>query len=124
MIEENRTTVSFNEKFFSFLEHHLSKTLENLANNKFDLFWCDGVAIPFVDAQLTKTHIANTKKIITEAWMGPTGQDKYAMEIKLGPRSLERCLNDNGLEDCLPANDSMDWISLDISQKNIEIRLK
>lgn len=86
--------------------------------------WCDGIVYPFVESQLSKEVLLKTRTIITNAFIGPDGQDEYEMTIKFGPLSIDRYVNDSDLIDCLPSEKSADWIKLDIEKRKIELRLK
>jgi len=116
-------TLSFNEIFCAELEHHLSEVFRNCSISKYDIFWCDGVKMPFLDNQLTKDSIFNTKQITTHAFIGANGQGLYEMIIKLGPLSIDACINDKSLKDCLPGSESMEWVKLDTSANMIELQL-
>ena len=114
---------SFNEDFCSMLEYHLTRAFGNSANKEINRLWCDGILIPFLDSQLTTKNILATEKILTEARIGFDGQEKYQMIIKLGPNSLEACINMLSLQNCLPNDTSMNWIILDRDNKIIELQL-
>ena len=60
-----------------------------------------------------------TKKIETMAWMGFTGQDRYEMTIKLGLDSIKNYKKGLSLIDCLPSDESLDWVTLDIEKKQL-----
>jgi len=117
-------TVPFNEDFCAILEYHLSKAFANSSTNKFEQFWCDGVAIPELVSQLTIPNIIATKQIVTKAWMGLNGQDVYEMTIKLGLQSIKNYVKNIPLTDCLPDTKNLDWLTLDMDAKTIELRLK
>jgi hypothetical protein len=57
------------------------------------------------------------------AWMGFTGQDRYEMTIKLGLDSIKNYKKGLSLIDCLPSDESLDWVTLDIEKKTIELQL-
>jgi hypothetical protein len=125
--KENKTIESFNEDFCDYLEYHLCETFKNSVREKEKLrgFWCDGVSQqPFIDSQITKKSVNDTRKIETIAWIGKTGQEKYNMTIRFGKYSLRRYAKGASLIDCIPSDETMDWIDIDIENKIIEIRLK
>ena len=64
-----------------------------------------------------------TKQIDTQAWAGVTGQDKYEMIIKSGPDALNKYAEGSSLIDCLPGDESLDWVMPDIEKKTIELQL-
>jgi len=87
-------------------------------------FWCDGVLMPTNDLQLTKKNINDKRKIVTKAFLGYDGQDEYDMTINFGQYSLRRYAKGTDLSDCLPNEETMDWVSLDMKSKTIELQLK
>ena len=114
---------SFSNDFCQHLEYHLTRSFQNASDNAIKSLWCDGVLDPFVESQLTKRSVNDTKTILTTAFIGNDGQGKYEMTIKFGPRSLNRYAHDAKMIDCIPSEESMDWITLDIENKKIEIHL-
>jgi hypothetical protein len=114
---------SFNKDFCAHLQYHLSLTFGNSADEEISHFWCDGVAIPN-DLLITRKSVIGAKKIVTMAWIGPDGQEKYEMTINLGEKSLENIIKGESLTDCLPGEDSSEWITLDMQQHTIALQLK
>jgi hypothetical protein len=115
---------SFNADFCVQLEHQLTRTFGNSEDKKLRGFWCDGVLMPFIESQLTKKNVNDTRKIVTKAWLGYDGQGEFEMTIHFGQLSLRRYAKGSDLGDCLPSENSMDWIELDIERKTIELQLK
>ena len=115
---------SFNEDFCAQLEYHLTRTFNQSDDKDLRGFWCDGILMPTNDLQLTKKNINDKRKIVTRAWLGYDGQDEYEMTINLGRYSLRRYAKGTDLSDCLPNEDTMDWVSLDMKSKTIELQLK
>lgn len=115
---------SFNDDFCVQLEYHLTRTFGNSKDKNLKGFWCDGVLMPFIDSQLTKKSVNDTRKIVTKCWLGYDGQDEFEMTIKFGKYSLRRYAKGSDLRDCLPSEKSMDWINLDMKEKTIELQLK
>ncbi len=126
MNEQNKDIIkeSFDEDFCARLEYHLTKTFESADDNKLKGFWCDGVLIPSIESQLTKKSVNDKRKIITKAWLGFDGQDEYEMTINFGQYSLRRYADGADLFNCLPSTDTLDWITLDMNKKTIELHLK
>ncbi len=123
--KENKTIESFNEEFCTHLEYHLCRTFENSNNEEIIGFWCDGVSgSPFIDSQITKKSVNDTGKIETRAWIGKAGQDEYYMTIRFGKYSLRRYARGTSLIDCIPGEETMDWIEIDTEKKIIKINLK
>jgi hypothetical protein len=125
----NGFNASFNELFCGHLEFYLCRTFENSTAEELRGFWCDGVSwAPYFNPELNKDHLSITKvvqsqEIITRAKMGVSGQDYYDMVLKLGPRSLSNYQQGLSLINCLPSDESMQWIHLDIENKKIELQL-
>jgi len=110
----------FNKSFCQELEYHLTRTFQNASTNKFDTIWCDGIAMP----SLEDHNDVQTNQISTDAWLGTNGQEKYTMLIKLGPLSVAAFEHGLNLSDCLPSDQTQDWITLDQEDKTIELRLR
>jgi myosin-crossreactive antigen len=115
---------SFNEDFCVQLAYHLTRTFGNSEDKKLKGFWCDGVMMPFIESQLTKKSVNDTKKIVTKAWLGYNGQGEFEMTINFGETSRECYAKGSDLTDSLPSEESMDWIILNIERKTIELQLK
>ena len=112
---------SFSYAFCIHLEYHLTKTFEKA--NKFEQVWCDGVKVPEAKDILMETFMTK-REIVTEAWLGYSGQDIYKMTMRLGEKSWEKCLKGHGLIRCLPNDKSMDWVDIDIENRTIVLQLK
>lgn len=65
-----------------------------------------------------------TAKIETTAYLGQSGQDAYAMTIFLGKRALRKYKNGKSIIDCVPSEETMEWIKLDVEKKWIHVTLK
>ena len=126
MTDDKKDTIkeSFNEDFCAELEYHLTRTFNQSDDKNLRGFWCDGILMPTNDLQLTKKNINDKRKIVTKACLGYDGQDEYEMTINFGQYSLRRYAKGTDLSDCLPNEDTMDWISLDMKSKTIELQLK
>lgn len=79
---------------------------------------------PSNDPQLTKQHVNDTRKIETWAYIGKDGQAIYHMTKKFGKYSLRRYAKGKNLIDCIPGEESMDWIDIDINKKTFEPRFR
>jgi hypothetical protein len=119
-------TQSFNEEFCLHLEGHLCDTFRNSEREDLKGFWCDGVAawFPEPDIQYAKKYVNDHRKFVTTAWIGKTGQDEYEVTVQFGKYSLRRYAKGRSLIDCLPSDETMDWIDIDTMKKTIELRLK
>lgn len=123
--KNTNTELSFNQDFCLHLEYHLGSTLEKSGREDVKGFWCDGVLhSPIPEGQLTKKNINDNRKIVTTAWIGKDGQDEYKMTILFGKYSLRRYAKGTSMIDCIPSDESMDWINIDVNNRKIEIRLK
>lgn len=125
IMPENQSPISnsFNEDFCSYLEYHLTRAFANSLNDEIRWLWCDGIKMPFNDSQLILQNIIETKQIATEAWIGIDGQGIYKMTIKLGPCSLDKIVQGMPLIDCLPGEESLNWVELDLTGKEIQLQL-
>lgn len=116
---------SFNEEFCTHLEFHLCRTFQQ--SNQVDIkdFWCDGVSwTPTPDSQLTKKSVNDKRLIKTREWLGKDGQGEYKMSIQFGSASLRRYAKGLSLIDCIPIEETMDWIAIDVEKRTISIQLK
>ena len=114
---------SFNVNFCQVLEYHLSKAFKNSVDNVLKYFWCDGIDEPVIIKQFTERNITSMKKIVTQAWIGTTGQDRYQMIIKLGRCSRRKALKGLDLKECLPDIAFEDWVEVDMKSCLIVVKL-
>ena len=115
---------SFSREFCERLEWHLGATFSAAGDKKISSLWCDGILAPFMDQELTKKSVSDTRKIVTTAFIGYDGQDRFEMTIRLGKYALRRYAKGTSMVDCIPGEESMDWITLDVVNRKIEVRLK
>ena len=87
-------------------------------------FWCDGVLAPFVDNELSKKHVNDSKQIVTQAFVGRSGQEEYTLILTLGKQSLERYACGRSLNDCFPDIHSSENFVINIEKKTMELFLK
>jgi len=120
-MNELRTAIqaAFNQDFCSELEYHLTRAFIN-CGGRFNVLWCDGIDVPDMNDQSTK----QPHKVFTMAWFGETGQNRFKMTIKLGKKALKYCGEGLSLSDCLPPDDRLDWVYLDMENKEIVVSLK
>ncbi len=121
---EHISNTLINEQFCSYLEYHLSRTLAHSENELIRGFWCDGILVPLAASQIFRSSVIETRKIVTKAWIGKDGQGEYEMIIKLGKRSLNNYAQGINLQDCVPSENSMDWIEVNVDKQVIEIQLQ
>ena len=121
---------SFSEDFCVYLEFHLCRTFDNSTAEELRGFWCDGVSwAPYFNPDVNRDYlriekVLEEKKIVTTAYLGKSGQDRYEMTLILGNMALINYEKGRSLIIALPDEESMDWIDLDIENKTIELRLK
>jgi len=114
---------SFNDYFRSLLEFHLCDAFGDLQDNILKYFWCDGISEPAINEQFRSRNITSIKQIITKAWIGPDGNGRYDMIIKLGRCSRRRALRGLNLKECLPDGEFEDWVEIDTENCLITIQL-
>lgn len=121
---------SFNQEFCEYLEYHLCRAFDHSELEELRGFWCDGVSwAPYYNENVNRDYlraenILKTKKIVTTANTGASGQDYYELTLQLGTSALKRYELGLSLIDCLPEEDSIGWFDLDVVNKKMEIRLK
>lgn len=121
----SNTDSSFSLEFCEKLEFHLTRTFKNAEDKELKAFWCDGIDPTGVDdLQTTRKSVNDTRKLVTKAWLGKDGQDVYEMTLLLGPKGLSNYAKGKSLLDCLPSDDTFDWINLDTVSRTIELKLK
>jgi hypothetical protein len=121
---ENISQESFNEDFCLYLEYHLGNTFAQSEDRAIRGLWCDGVMMPLISSQLSKKSVNDTRRIVTKAWIGYDGQGEYELTIKFGKYSLRRYAKGTSLKDCVPGDETMGWINIDVEKRRIEIQLK
>ena len=125
MNETESTTFELFSDFCEHLEYHLGAMVKNSHQEGIGGLWCDGVYPRDPDdPQLTKKHVNDTRKIETWAYIGKDRQDIYQMTIRFGKYSLRRYAKGKSLIDCIPSEETMDWIDIDMNKKTIELRLR
>ena len=113
----------FNEDFCSYLEYHLTRTFANSEDIAINKLWCDGIAMPFIDSEISKKSVNETNCIITKAWIGYDGQQEHEMTIKFGLIALGNYNKDISLISSLPNTESTSWVKLDVNKRTIELQL-
>jgi len=114
---------SFNGDFCTELEYHLCRAFENSDDNVLRYVWCDGVDEAMIDEQFTSQNITSIKQIITKAWIGTHGNDRYDMVIKLGQCARRKALKGLNIKSCLPDAELLDWVEIDLENLWIAIQL-
>jgi len=113
---------SFDQDFCSYLEYHLCQTFKNSADKNIRGLWCDGI----IHETLTKSNksVNDSRQLKTTAFIGKDGQSKYEMTIRFGNDALSKYAKGLDLKPCVPTENAMDWINIDIDKKTIELQLK
>ena len=63
--------------------------------------WMDGVLMPFVERQLSKKHVNDTRKIEAHAWaLTNKGDVKFDLVVYFEKYSLRRYARGSALDDC------------------------
>ena len=117
----NMTRESFDKEFCEYLEYHLTKTLKKSNDREISKLWCDGVALPD-SLQLSKKNVNDKRQIKTKVWVGTDGQIQFDLIIKFGNYSLKRYSAGENLAECVPDDNSLDWVTVDEKEKSIELR--
>lgn len=116
-------TESFDEHFCFILEYYLTSVLEEPNDKQIRSLWCDGILMPYIEIQLTKKSVNDTRKIETKAWIGqgPSKQCLFDLILRFGKYSLRRYAKGNNLKDCLPGSEN---ISVDFENKRMELFMR
>ena len=122
---ESNSKSSFNEEFCTKLEYRICSELEKSNDSELKGFWCDGILWKLSnESQLKHTHINDKKQIITNAWIGKTGQEKFKTIIHFGEKALKQYAKGTNLTESIPDLESKtEWIEIDKENKIIEIKL-
>jgi hypothetical protein len=84
----------------------------------------DGVVMPFVERQLSKKHVNDTRRIETHAWaMTNKGNVKFDVVIYFRNASLRRYARGSALDDCFPPFDDASAVKIDFEKELIELQL-
>jgi hypothetical protein len=126
MMSETKKIIneSFNEEFCSELEYRLTRFFAQSADSKLKGLWCDGILMPSEDSQSIKGKANDRLTILTKAWLGSDGQGEYEMIIRLGQCALRRHAEGANLAECIPGEESVDWVTVNMDKKTIELQLK
>jgi len=121
---EQNIKTPFNEEFCTQLEYRICHELEKSDDPNLKGFWCDGISWRVNEAQLTKKHVNDKRKIETKAWIGKTGQTEFKATIQFGKEALSSYEKGNSLTECIPVLETQsEWIEINIEDKTVKIRL-
>jgi len=86
--------------------------------------WMDGVLMPFVERQLSKKHVNDTRRIETRAWaLTNKGDVKFDLVLYFRKYSLRRYAKGSALDDCLPSVNDTGALKIDFERELIELEL-
>lgn len=86
--------------------------------------WMDGVLMPFVERQLGKKHVNDTRRIETHAWaLTNKGDIKFDLVIYFRKYSLRRYARGSALDDCFPPVNDASSVKFDFERERIELQL-
>jgi len=111
------------------LEYALCDYFYNCEDYELNGFWCDGVEHtlffnPDVNRDyLSVENVKQRRDILTVAYLGVGGQDRYSMKIIFGAKSLASYQNGERLTHCIPSIENDSWVKIDPNRKTIEISL-
>lgn len=120
---------SFNQEFCDYLERYINSVFEKNDDKRISALSCDGILPPFIDKQLTKKSVNDTKRMcgVTVFFLGGDAHSNntaYDLTIKFGKYSLRRYARGSSMVDCIPGVDSKKSIIIDTDNRKLEIRLK
>lgn len=112
----------FNEEFCTHLEWKLD--FDTLEIEGIKGYWCDGIDhLPDNIQSLSASHIREHKEIVTNAWIGQKGENRYAMTIRFGAQALKCYLNNQSLIPSIPEKNDPKWIDIQPENHCITILL-
>jgi hypothetical protein len=115
---------SFNTEFCEKLNSYLMDAMRDCHHPLAKACWMDGVLMPFVERQLSKKHVNDTRRIETHAWaLTNKGDVKFDVVIYLGKYSLRRYAKGSALDDCLPPIDDTGAAKINFEKELIELQL-
>lgn len=116
-------TESFDIDFCDALDRYLATVLPYDDHKLVCYATTDGVEMPFIQKQLTKKSVNDTRKIETTVWL-LIGKDnvQFALVLYFGKYSLRRYAKGQRLNDCLPPPDS-NAAYIDFENKLVELHL-
>lgn len=112
-----------NDNFCSALEAKLSHGFAASGDPAIKHFWCDDVLLPLFERDLWLKSVNDRREIQMSAFTGPTGQEKYKLILKLGPKALSRYARQLDLEYCLADLHNNNWLEVDLEHKILFIYL-
>lgn len=115
---------SFDEEFCVALNGYLMSAMSMDDHKLAVSCWMDGVLMPWVERQLYKKSVNDTRRIETHAWaLTGRGDIKFELIIYFGKYSLRRYARGSRLDDCLPPLGSKEHILIDFENERIALHL-
>ena len=116
---------AFNEEFCDTLNWYLMDAMEYRHDKLAHSCSMDGVLMPFIDRQLYKKSVNDTRKIQTTAWaLSDWGDILFELTVYFGKYSLRRYARGSRLDDCLPPlEQTPTYVEFDLENRKIELRL-
>ena len=111
------------QEFCEFLENEISEALSSSTEERLKGLWCDGILLPHAENEYSKKSVNDNRQFIMTAFVGQTGQDKYELTLRFGPKALSRYARDLRLEECVPNPERNDWYDIDIGNRKMVIQL-
>jgi hypothetical protein len=115
---------SFNTEFCEKLNSYLMEAIKHHDHPLAKACWMDGVLMPFIERQLSKKHVNDTRRIETQAWaLTNKGDVKFDLIIYFRKYSLRRYSKGSALDDCFPPVDDTGAVKIDFERELIELQL-
>jgi hypothetical protein len=115
---------SFNLEFCEKLNCYLMEAIRQRDHPLAEACWIDGVLMPFVERQLSKKHVNDTRRIETHAWaLTNKGDVKFDLVICFRKYSLRRYARGSALDDCFPPVNDTSAVKIDFERELIELQL-
>ncbi|MEO8713341.1 MAG: hypothetical protein ABI405_14510, partial [Parafilimonas sp.] len=70
-----------------------------------------------------KIYINDNREIITTAFLGESGQERYELNIKFGQKALNRYARDLDITECIPGLTEDNWYEIDVVNRKILVYL-
>jgi hypothetical protein len=120
---------SFNAELIESLERFLNNSFGHFQDKRINSLSCDGILPPWMEKQLRKKSVNDTKQItgITVFLLGlekRSANTVYELTMKFGKYSLRRYAKGTSLIDCIPHPNATDSITVDSENRKIVLTLR
>lgn len=112
-----------NQDFYEDLEYRISHLFNSSDDKNLRCLWCDGVLVPTLREDFIHHEIVKERKLVTQAYFGKDGQDKYELTLKFGEYSFDKFLKGQELTNCIPECLQKENFELDLERKKLIIHL-